>query len=133
MTGGRVVVLGPTGRNFAAGMSGGVAYVLDEAGDFARRCNLEMVSLAKLEDAEEIALVHGMIARHAHYTGSKRAEEILAGWSQWVPYLVRVMPNDYRRVLDAQKKMRDTGMSQEEAEMAAFEVNSHSAARVGGK
>ena len=133
MTGGRVVVLGPTGRNFAAGMSGGVAYVLDEAGDFARRCNMEMVSLAKLEDAEEIALVHGMIARHAQYTGSKRAEEILAGWSQWVPYLVRVMPNDYRRVLDAQKKMRDNGMSQEEAEMAAFEVNSHSAARVGGK
>jgi glutamate synthase (NADPH/NADH) large chain len=133
MTGGSVVVLGPTGRNFAAGMSGGVAYVLDEAGDFARRCNPEMVSLSKLEDTEEIALVHGMIARHGQYTGSKRAAEILAGWAQWVPFLTRVMPNDYKQVLDEQKKMRDTGMSEEEAEMAAFEVNSQSTARVGGK
>ena len=133
MTGGRVVILGPTGRNFAAGMSGGVAYVLDEAGDFARRCNAEMVGLAKLEDPEEIKIVHGMIARHAQYTGSKRAAEILGAWAQWVPFLVRVMPNDYKRVVDATKKMRDTGMSQDEAEMAAFDLNSHDAARAGGK
>jgi glutamate synthase (ferredoxin) len=134
MTGGRVVVLGPTGRNFAAGMSGGVAYVLDdERRSFATRCNKEMVTLEKLEDAEETRLVHGMISRHAQYTGSKRAEEVLAAWSQLVPSFVRVMPNDYRRVLEAQKKMRDTGMSAEEAEMAAFELNSHDAARLGGK
>jgi glutamate synthase (ferredoxin) len=84
-------------------------------------------------DAEEATLVHGLIARHAQYTGSKRAEEILAGWAQWQSYFVRVMPNDYKRVLDAQKKMRDAGLSQEEAEMAAFEQNSKSAARLGGK
>jgi glutamate synthase (ferredoxin) len=133
MTGGRVVVLGPTGRNFAAGMSGGVAYVLDEGGKFAGHCNKEMVSLAKLEDAEEIKAVHGMIFRHAQYTGSKRAQEILANWNNWVPFFVRVMPNDYKRVLDAQRKMRETGLSAEEAEMAAFELNSHDVARLGGK
>jgi glutamate synthase (ferredoxin) len=134
MTGGRVVILGPTGRNFAAGMSGGVAYVLDdEARSFARRCNKEMVSLAKLEEPEEVALVHGLVSRHAQLTGSKRAEEILASWNQLVPSFVRVMPNDYRRVLEAQAKMRAAGLSQEEAEMAAFESNSKDAARLGGK
>jgi len=133
MTGGRVVVLGSTGRNFAAGMSGGVAYVLDEAGDFAKRCNKEMVALGKLEDADEIAEVKTLIARHRQYTGSKRAEEILGAWAQWEPYFVRVMPNDFKRMVDAQKEMRKAGMSQDEAEMAAFEKNSHDVARAGGK
>jgi glutamate synthase (NADPH) large chain len=133
MTGGRVVIIGGTGRNFAAGMSGGVAYVLDEAQAFERRCNKEMVSLSKLDDAEEAKLVHGLIHRHAQLTGSKRAQEILANWSQWVPFFVRVMPNDYRRVLEAQKKMRETGLSEEEAEMAAFELNAKDTARLGGK
>jgi glutamate synthase (ferredoxin) len=134
MTGGRVVILGPTGRNFAAGMSGGVAYVLDdERGSFAKRCNLEMVGLGKLEDPEETKLLHGLISKHAALTGSKRAEEILASWTQLVPMFVRVMPNDYRRVLDAQKKMREAGLSPEEAEMAAFEENAKSVARLGGK
>jgi len=134
MTGGRVVVIGPTGRNFAAGMSGGVAYVLDdESRSFARRCNKEMVSLGKLEDADEIKAVHDLVSRHAQLTGSKRAQEILASWNQLVPSFVRVMPNDYRRVLEAQAKMRASGLSQEEAEMAAFEQNSKDAARLGGK
>jgi glutamate synthase (NADPH) large chain len=133
MTGGRVVILGSTGRNFAAGMSGGVAYVLDESATFATRCNKEMVGLGELEDAEEIKAVHGMIFRHAQLTGSKRAAEILASWSHWLPYFVRVMPHDYRRVLESQKKMRETGLSPEEAEMAAFELNSHDVARLGGK
>jgi len=66
-------------------------------------------------------------------TGSKRAEEILASWNQLVPSFVRVMPNDYRRVLETQRKMRETGLSPDEAEMAAFEENSHDAARLGGK
>jgi glutamate synthase (NADPH) large chain len=121
-------------------MSGGVAYVLDEGGRFAAHCNKEMVSLTKLEaregdsaQNEEIAQIHGMIFRHAQYTGSKRAEEILATWNSWVPFFVRVMPNDYKRVLDSQKKMRDSGLSQEDAEMAAFELNSHDLARLGGK
>jgi glutamate synthase (NADPH/NADH) large chain len=134
MTGGRVVILGPTGRNFAAGMSGGVAYVLDdEARSFAKRCNPEMVSLSKLEDPAEIQLIHGLITRHAQLTGSARAAEILASWKQLVPSFVRVMPNDYRRVLEAQRKMRETGMSQEQAEMAAFELNAKDTARLGGK
>ena len=68
MTGGKVVVLGPTGRNFAAGMSGGIAYVLDEAGDFATRCNMQMVGLEKLEDADEVEESARMIKRHAEYT-----------------------------------------------------------------
>jgi glutamate synthase (NADPH) large chain len=134
MTGGRAVILGPTGRNFAAGMSGGVAYVLDdEARSFARRCNKEMVTLSALSDAEEISIVHGLISRHAQLTGSKRAEEILASWTQLGPLFVRVMPNDYARVLEAQKKMLAQGLSQEEAEMAAFSENSRSGARLGGK
>jgi glutamate synthase domain-containing protein 3 len=133
MTGGRVVILGGTGRNFAAGMSGGVAYVLDEGGDFARRCNKEMVSLGKLDDAEEIAELKALIGRHLQHTGSKRAEEILGAWSEWTSYFVRVMPNDYKRMIDAQKEMRQAGMSQDEAEMAAFEKNSHDVARAGGK
>jgi glutamate synthase (NADPH) large chain len=133
MTGGRVVVLGTTGRNFGAGMSGGVAYVLDEAGTFARRCNPEMVGLGKLEDPDEVKLVLGLVHRHAELTGSTRAQEILAGWAQWLPFFVRVMPNDYRRVLETQKQMREKGLSPEEAEMAAFELNSHDTARLGGK
>jgi glutamate synthase (ferredoxin) len=133
MTGGRVVIIGGSGRNFAAGMSGGVAYVLDEGGTFANRCNKEMVGLDKLEDPEEAKLVYGLVLRHAQLTGSKRAEEILATWKEWVPYFVRVMPNDYRRVLETQKKMRATGLSQEEAEMAAFELNAKDTARLGGK
>ena len=133
MTGGRVVVLGPTGRNFAAGMSGGIAYVLDEKGDFAGHCNKEMVHLTRLEDAQEIESVKDMVFRHVVHTGSRRATEILLAWDDWLPKFVRVMPNDYRRVLEAQKRMRENGMTHEDAEMAAFELNSHDLARVGGK
>ena len=75
----------------------------------------------------------GLVSRHAELTGSTRAEEVLAAWSQWLPFFVRVMPNDYRRVLETQKKMRDSGLSPEEAEMAAFELNSRDTARLGGK
>ncbi|HUJ71015.1 MAG TPA: glutamate synthase large subunit, partial [Verrucomicrobiae bacterium] len=82
MTGGRVVVLGPTGRNFAAGMSGGVAYVLDVTGDFPKRCNSAMVGLEPLVDPEEIQQVRAMIQRHAEYTGSERARHILKLWKE---------------------------------------------------
>jgi glutamate synthase (ferredoxin) len=133
MTGGRVVVLGATGRNFAAGMSGGIAYVFDERADFWRRCNQEMVQLAALADEEEIEAVKDMIFRHAEYTGSVRATDVLLLWDEWLPRFVRVIPNDYHRVLAAQKQMKRDGMTYEEAEMAAFELNSHDLARVGGK
>ncbi len=132
MTGGRVVVLGRTGRNFAAGMSGGIAYVLDEAGDFARVCNREMVGLGPLEDPEEIAAVRRLVERHAEYTQSARARALLSAWEGTVKRMVRVIPNDYRRVLEAQLRMRQKGLSAEEAEMAAFEENTRDAMRVGG-
>jgi glutamate synthase (ferredoxin) len=133
MTGGRVVVLGPTGRNFAAGMSGGIAYVLDETGDFPRNCNTEMVKLFNLEDPEEIEQVRGMIRRHAKYTRSERTWKVLALWDEMVPRFVKVYPNDYRRVIEMQKQFKGKGLSDEEAEMAAFELNAQDLARVGGK
>ncbi|HEV8186694.1 MAG TPA: glutamate synthase large subunit [Pyrinomonadaceae bacterium] len=98
MTGGRVVVLGQVGRNFAAGMSGGTAYLFDE--NAGRLCNLEMVSLTALEDQAEIECVKNMIFRHAEHTGSKRATEILVAWDQFVEKIVRVLPNDYARALE---------------------------------
>jgi glutamate synthase (NADPH/NADH) large chain len=133
MTAGRVIVLGPTGRNFAAGMSGGIAYVLDVAGDFVKRCNREMVQLDPLVEPEEVELVQRLLARHAQYTLSTRATAVLGAWRQWLPLFVRVMPHDYRRVIDAQKRMKAKGLSAEEAEMAAFEQNAQEPSRVGGK
>jgi glutamate synthase (ferredoxin) len=133
MTGGRVVVLGATGRNFGAGMSGGIAYILDEDRQFERRCNKEMVSISPLDDAEEIEIVLSMIRKHAQATGSKRAQEILVRWTEMRPLFSRVVPNDYGRVLEAQRQMRQKGLSNEEAEMAAFELNAKDAARAYGK
>ena len=132
MTGGRVVVLGQTGRNFAAGMSGGVAYVLDETGDFAVRCNQKMVGLEKLEDAAEIEEIRQMIHRHGQYTRSQRAFKILALWEEMTPKFVKVMPNDYKRMLQSIKRVEQAGLSGEEAVMAAFEDNAKDVARVGG-
>jgi glutamate synthase (ferredoxin) len=133
MTGGHVVILGPTGRNFAAGMSGGIAYVLDETGDFPKKCNLEMVKLFKIEDEEEIESVRAMIRKHADYTRSDRAWKVLALWETMVPKFVKVYPNDYRRVIETQKRFKASGLSEEEAIMAAFEENAPDVARVGGK
>jgi glutamate synthase (ferredoxin) len=132
MTGGRVVVLGPTGRNFAAGMSGGVAYVLDQDGHFVTRCNKEMVGLSLLEDPAELALVKGMVEKHAEWTHSAHARRILERWADNAGKFVRVLPNDYRRVVEAQARMREKGLPPEEAEMAAFEQNARDEARVGG-
>jgi glutamate synthase (NADPH) large chain len=102
MTGGRVIVLGRTGRNFAAGMSGGFAYVLDETGDFEKRCNLEMVELEEL-GAEDAAYVAGMIEEHRARTGSVKARELLANWEHTVQRLIKVFPTEYRRVLEEQQ------------------------------
>ena len=127
------MVLGQTGRNFAAGMSGGIAYVLDEVNDFPRHCNLEMVKLFPLEDPEEIDLVQDMIRRHAYYTKSERAWKVLALWEEMQPRFVKVYPNDYRRVIETQKRFKAEGHSDEEAIMKAFEENAHDLARAGGK
>ena len=108
MTGGTVVVLGATGRNFAAGMSGGVAYVVDEDGRFSQRCNSSMVALEALEDKAgpdshlgraDIDILMSLIEHHARYTGSERAKTILANWAVWLPKFVKVMPTEYRRAL----------------------------------
>ena len=132
MTGGSVVVLGATGRNFAAGMSGGVAYVLDVVGDFPKRCNMAMIGLEKLADPEEIQEVRAMIQRHLDYTNSERARNILKLWEEMVPRFVKVMPKDYKRVIEATRRVTAAGLSGEEAIMAAFEQNAHDLARVGG-
>jgi glutamate synthase domain-containing protein 2/glutamate synthase domain-containing protein 1/glutamate synthase domain-containing protein 3 len=108
MTGGTVVVLGATGRNFAAGMSGGVAYVLDEDGQFDKRCNMAMVGLEAVADKAsteshlgraDIDILMSLIEHHSRYTGSERAKTILANWAVWLPKFVKVMPTEYRRAL----------------------------------
>ena len=132
MTGGRVVVLGRTGRNFAAGMSGGVAYILDAEGDFTSRCNLEMVELEKLDDPAEIQELKTMIERHAAYTRSAIAEKVLADWPASLAKFIRVMPKDYKRVLQAVEQVQRDGLSGDQAIMAAFELNKSNVARVSG-
>ena len=106
MTRGRVVVLGPTGRNFSAGMSGGEAYVLDEHGKFRDLCNTEMVYLEDLEDSADIAAVRRLIEDHLAYTGSANAQRVLDNWDEMLPRFVKVMPIDYKRVL-AERAARD--------------------------
>ncbi|MDO9381891.1 MAG: glutamate synthase large subunit [Hyphomicrobiaceae bacterium] len=140
MTGGVVVVLGPTGRNFAAGMSGGIAYVLDEAGDFEGRLNKEMVqleslaadpgTLKKLEQSKgdvavglesvmsdmregDVERLHALITRHAHYTNSKTAQKILANWEAYLPKFRKVMPTEYRRALADLAKQAEAGSVEE--------------------
>jgi glutamate synthase (ferredoxin) len=132
MTGGRVVILGRAGRNFAAGMSGGIAYVMDETGDFPSRCNMQMVGLEKLEDPDEIEEVWKMIQRHQAHTHSVRAGEILEDWDAHFPKFVKVMPKDYKRVQQSLDRVKRSGLTGEEAIMAAFQENSRDVARIGG-
>lgn len=132
MTGGTVVVLGATGRNFAAGMSGGVAYVLDLQGDFASKCNKQMVELERLEGSAEIEELRQLIQQHVRFTHSQLAANLLENWEATVLKFVKVMPKDYKRVLQALDRVKASGLSGEEAIMAAFEENSRDAARVGG-
>ena len=132
MTGGNVVVLGRAGRNFGAGMSGGIGYVLDEAGDFAGRVNPQMVGIEKLEDAKEIAAVKAMIQKHLDYTKSERAQAVLADWDKFVPKFVKVMPKDYKRMLACIERAQAQGLTGDEAIMSAFEENARDTSRVGG-
>jgi glutamate synthase (ferredoxin) len=132
MTGGRVVVLGPTGRNFAAGMSGGVAYVLDDADQLKGNVNLSMVALEKIESAAEQAELRSLIQRQVDYTGSARASEVLAAWDTMLPKFVKVMPKDYKRMLACIEKAQSQGLTGDEAIMAAFEENARDTSRVGG-
>lgn len=132
MTGGRVVVLGPTGRNFAAGMSGGVAYVLDEDGTFAQRCNKEMVLLEQVEETYEAEELRNMIQHHETFTGSEVADRVLKNWEQYVWKFVKVIPKDYKRMFAAIERVKLSGLSQQEAMLVAFEENMKDVSRVGG-
>lgn len=126
MTGGQVISLGKTGRNFGAGMSGGVAYILDEAGDFvSKRLNPGMVKTYKLTDRSdnEIEEVKAEIQKHVEYTGSARGQEILANWESYLGKFIKVMPSDYERVLDAVARAEEKGLKGEEAVLAAFDEN----------
>jgi glutamate synthase (ferredoxin) len=114
-------------------MSGGVAWVYDDDGTFASRCNVEMVGLEPLDpDGEDAQALCDLLQRHRSLTGSERADELLADWSRTLDRFVRVVPHDYRRVLEAQARMRAAGLSEDEAEMAAFVENARDLARVGG-
>jgi glutamate synthase domain-containing protein 2/glutamate synthase domain-containing protein 1/glutamate synthase domain-containing protein 3 len=104
MTGGVVVVLGPTGRNFAAGMSGGIAYVLDEESRFEKLYNPEMVDLEAVETEENVSHLRGLIERHLHWTGSAVAKRVLENWEEMLPRFVKVMPRDLKRVLQERQE-----------------------------
>jgi len=114
MTGGRAVILGSTGRNFAAGMSGGIAYVWDRNDELLANCNLEMVELEALEAEEDVAELHGLITRHLEYTGSTVAAKILENWDETLPRFKKVMPVDYKRALQelAEAKAAKEGVLQ---------------------
>jgi glutamate synthase domain-containing protein 3 len=104
MTGGRVVVLGKTGVNFAAGMSGGIAYVLDENQLFDTKCNLEMVDLEPVSEEEDTKLLFKLITNHVKYTQSTFAKQILDDWTEMLPRFVKVMPIDYKSALERIRK-----------------------------
>jgi glutamate synthase (ferredoxin) len=126
MTGGLVLCLGKTGRNFGAGMSGGVAYIYDEAGDFvSTKLNTEMVKTYPLVecDDKEIDEVKSLISRHVEYTHSPRGSELLNDWRLAAEKFVKIMPEDYERVLFALKKAEDRGLEGDDAIQAAFEEN----------
>lgn len=96
-----MVIVGETGRNFTAGMSGGVAYILDEVGDFGTRCNQQMVGLETLSEPEDIADLRQLIQQHLDYTGSLKATQVLANWEAMVPQFIKMMLKDYKRMLQA--------------------------------
>ncbi|MCY3872178.1 MAG: glutamate synthase-related protein, partial [Gemmatimonadetes bacterium] len=120
MTGGMAVILGKTGRNFAAGMSGGIAYVLDEDGDFHIRCNPELVDLEPVQNDEDIEELKSMITKHADYTESSVAQHILVHWDDMLPKFVKVFPKPYKRILSAYETAQQEGLKGEDAWLEAF-------------
>jgi glutamate synthase (ferredoxin) len=125
MTGGSVICLGSTGRNFAAGMSGGVAYILDQEADFATKLNTEMVRLLPLRECgdAEISDVKSRIETHLRLTGSPKAARLLADWENTLDKFLKVLPTDYERVLLAIKQAEEQGLEGDDAIQAAFEAN----------
>jgi glutamate synthase (ferredoxin) len=132
MTGGRAVIIGKTGRNFAAGMSGGIAYVLDEVGDFPTRCNKQTVSLEQFENLAEAEEIRQLVRLHAEHTGSRRGRYVLENWTELAPKFVKVIPKDYKRMVAAIERAKQSGLTGDEALMSAFEDNAKDVARVTG-
>jgi glutamate synthase (ferredoxin) len=126
MTGGRVAVLGKSGRNFGAGMSGGVAYVYNYGGDFEQRCNKGLVLLEEMTDANDIAELKEMIEKHLEYTGSDRAKYLLDNWDSEVKNFIKVIPKAYKEMITEIDKCRKQGMSEDEAVLDAFRLVSGS-------
>ncbi|SDO00602.1 glutamate synthase large subunit [Alkalicoccus daliensis] len=121
MTGGKVVILGETGRNFAAGMSGGTAYVLDESSEFYAKCNKELVNLTGVDDPLEMEELKAMIVKHVDYTLSRKGQRILNNWDYYAPKFIRVIPQAYQEMQERIDYHLKQGLSQFDAEMAAFE------------
>ncbi|KAA3660325.1 MAG: glutamate synthase large subunit, partial [Calditrichaeota bacterium] len=133
MTGGRVAILGRTGRNFAAGMSGGFAYIFDEMGDFAeKRCNLEMVHIYPVNQKRDVAELKMLVTKHAEATGSIVARRLLENWDATLTKFVKVVPRDYQRMLNLIEQEKEKGRDDEEAIMKAFEANKNDVSRVSG-
>ena len=120
MTGGTAVILGKTGKNFAAGMSGGVAYVLDEDSDLYKKVNKEMVAIEKLENKYDVEELKKMIQDHAAYTNSVKAKEILAHFDEYISKFKKIIPHDYKRMMNAIVQMEEKGLSSEQAQIEAF-------------
>ena len=126
MTGGRVVVLGRTGKNFAAGMSGGIAYVLDEESDLYQRLNKEMVSSSEITSKYDVLELKGMIQEHVALTNSAKGKEILDNFGEYLPKFKKIIPHDYERVLKTIVQMEEKGLSAEQAQIEAFYANTGS-------
>ena len=123
MTGGRVVVLGKTGKNFAAGMSGGIAYVLDEKNDLYKNLNKEMISIEKVETKPDIQELHHLIQAHVEATGSRKGQEVLAGFQEYLPKFKKIIPDDFKRMTTLAARLEEQGMSPEQAQLEAFNEN----------
>ena len=130
MTGGKVVVLGLTGRNFAAGMSGGIAYVFDEDGTFNSKCNAELVHIQPIENPEELKDVYNMIEKHVDYTNSGHGKRILTYWEKYSSQFVRVIPKSYLKINDRIKTLQDSGLTKFDAQMTAFDESNKEFAAV---
>ena len=125
MTGGRVLVLGPTGKNFAAGMSGGVAYVLDEDSKLYKNLNKEMVSVETVTSKYDVIELKDMLKEHVAYTNSEKGKEILKDFEQYLPKFKKIMPNDYKAMLNLIVQMEERGLSSEQAKMEAFNIKAN--------
>ena len=120
MTGGRVVVLGPTGKNFAAGMSGGIAYVLDEYSRLYRNLNKEMVLMEKVETKYEQEELRAMIEAHVAYTGSRKGRRVLENFKEYLPKFKKIIPTDYKKIILLSSQFEEQGMNREKAQIEAF-------------